>query len=56
MKDYKTKKAEVRDKAVKWQLQTSSKNYSYGELADFTKYFEKLGRKYGLLKEFRESC
>lgn len=55
MKNYETKKAEARDKAVEWQLQASDKNYSYGELADFTKYFEKLGRRYGLLKEFREN-
>lgn len=55
MKDYETKKQQARDKAVEWQLQASDKNYSCSELADFGEYFEKLGRRYGLLKEFREN-
>jgi len=29
--------------------------YSYSDLARCQRYFEKLGRRYGLLKEFREN-
>ena len=29
---------------------------SYGELAEAGEYFEKLGRRYGLLQEFRENA
>jgi hypothetical protein len=28
---------------------------SWGELADWQEHFEKLGRRYGLLQEFREN-
>lgn len=31
-------------------------NYSYGELAYFQDYFERLGRRYGLIKEFKENA
>lgn len=53
--NYEMRKNRARDKAIEWQLQASGKNYSCSELSDFTKYFEKIGRKYGLLKEFREN-
>jgi hypothetical protein len=29
---------------------------SWGELAYWQEYFEKLGKRYGLLTEFRENC
>lgn len=31
------------------------KSWSWGELAMAAAYFEKLGKRYGLLKEFREN-
>ena len=45
----------TRQEAIDWQNDFAKHNYSYGELAEFGEYFEKLGRRYGLLKEFREN-
>ena len=52
---YETKKAVARQEAIDWQNDFCNHNYSYGELAEFGEHFEKLGRRYGLLKEFREN-
>ena len=52
---YEKKKEMARQKAIDWQDDFRNHNYSYGELDEFGYYFEKLGRKYGLLKEFREN-
>ncbi len=53
---YTDKKAGVRQEAIGWQTSFQDKNYSYGELLEFQSRFEQLGRKYGLLKEFRENA
>ena len=53
---YALRKADVREQAIDWQLDFANHNYSYGELAYFQDYFEKLGRRYGLLREFRENA
>lgn len=42
--------------AIDWENDFSNRNYSYGELADWQEFFETYGRKYGLLREFRENC
>lgn len=55
MNYYQTKKSETRDFAIQWQLHFHAHNYSYGELAYFTDMFERLGKRYGLLKEFKEN-
>lgn len=55
MKTYQQRKEEARNRAIEWQYQASEENYSYGEYAYFTDYFERLGRRYGLLREFREN-
>ena len=52
---YEEKKERVRQEAIDWQNEFCNHNYSYGELTKFVYYFEKLGRRYGLLKEFREN-
>lgn len=52
---YKAKKEMARQEAIDWQKDVANHNYSYGELVEFEEHFEKLGRKYGLLKEFREN-
>lgn len=48
-------KAILRDFAVEWQYNFASLNYSIGELCDYQNFFREYGRKYGLLKEFREN-
>lgn len=50
---YSEKKAKLREEAMNWQHDFSKHNYSYGELAEKQAYFEKEGKKYGLIKEFR---
>ena len=52
---YARKKAFARQEAIDWQNDFAEHNYSYGELCEFAEHFEKLGRRYGLLKEFREN-
>ena len=55
MNRYQKEKDRVRDKAVMWQLENCDKCLSYGELAEWGDYFRKLGKRYGLLKEFKEN-
>lgn len=55
MSKYEEKKEEIRQKAIEWQLDFSNHNYSVGELIDFNNYFNKVGKRYGLLREFREN-
>lgn len=52
---YQRRKETARMEAIDWQASAGDQNYSYGELADRVAYFEKLGRRYGLLTEFREN-
>ena len=54
-KTYQELKERARDKAIKWQYSWYDNCYSYGELAYFGKMFTRLGKRYGLLKEFREN-
>ena len=54
-KNYTEKKASLEDLAKEWQGQFASYNWSYGELATIGEYFNKNGKKYGLLREFKEN-
>lgn len=53
---YQQKKEAARQEAIDWQYEAAEQNLSYGELADAQEHFEGLGRRYGLLQEFRENC
>ena len=55
MNAYQRAKERARDKAVEWQSGFSDQNYSYEELVYYQDYFSRLGRSYGLTKEFREN-
>lgn len=55
MNEYQRQKEAARQKAIEWRHNAGDHNYSWGELADWQYYFEKLGRRYGLLQEFREN-
>lgn len=55
MSKYEEEKEKARQKAIEWQREASEKFYSYGELAIYNQYFFDLGKRYGLLKEFREN-
>ena len=55
MKTYAERKANAREEAIDWQNKASEGNMSYGELAETGDHFYKLGKRYGLLREFREN-
>lgn len=52
---YAERKEKARNEAIEWQSDFANHNYYWSELADFSAYFEKLGKRYGLLREFREN-
>ena len=59
MKDeriYQERKERAREIAIDWQDKTARKRLYMSELAEAGEYFYKLGRRYGLLKEFRENA
>ena len=55
MNAYKKNKERVRSEAIEWQNNCINHSYSYGEFIEFQNYFESMGEKYGLLREFREN-
>lgn len=56
MKTYAQRKEAARQAAIDWQLTWYETNYSYWELAEYMEYFEKLARRFGLVREFRENA
>ena len=52
---YKEQKQRARELAVQWQYDFANNNYNWEEISEFTDFFTKLGKRYGLLKEFREN-
>lgn len=55
MNKYQKAKAKARNEAIEWQLDFCNHNYYMSELIEFANHFEKLGKRYGLLREFREN-
>lgn len=53
---YADKKALLRDFAIRWQHKSEHMNYSYSDLYNWGLFFAEMGRKYGLLREFRENA
>lgn len=51
-KTYAEKKQEVRDKAIEFQ-RIDEGGLSYGEYAMIAEYFETYGKRYGLMREFK---
>lgn len=54
-KTYKELKEEAREKAIDWQLEFSQNDHYMSEYVFYGDYFTRLGKRYGLLKEFREN-
>lgn len=48
-------KGELKDQAIYYQRWASEQNLSMFEICEYNNYFERLGKRYGLLKEFREN-
>lgn len=55
MTNYQMAKENARNQAIEWERDSDLFNFSYDELICWQEYFEKIGRKYGLLTEFREN-
>ena len=55
MNKYQASKERVRNKTIEWQYDFDNHNYSWGELIWFYDYFEKMAKRYGLVREFREN-
>ena len=52
---YRKQKERARERAILWQRLAGSKTLYASELAYWSAYFERLGKRYGLLKEYREN-
>lgn len=52
---YYTKKEKARNLAIDWQICAAECDHSGQWCIDWAERFEKIGRKYGLLREFREN-
>ena len=52
---YQQAKATARNRAQEWQADFCKHNYSYAEIAAFQEMFYRLGKRYGLLTEYREN-
>lgn len=48
-------KGEAQTMAIEYQHWASNRNLSYGELVEYQNYFTKLGKKFGLTREFKEN-
>ena len=55
MKEIKTKE-EARQQAIDFQKWVSNQSLCYSEIAEYQGYFEKLAKKFNLIREFRENC
>lgn len=55
MNKYKESKERAEERAKEWQQMASVTALSYAELYEAYNYFEKLAKRYGLIKEFKEN-
>ena len=53
--NYREKKFAARTIAINWQADFERFSYSYYDLLCWQTFFEYLGKKYGLLREYREN-
>ena len=54
-KTYQERKNKAREEAKAWQFAISERNDSYEEFFEAQSKFEKLAKRYGLTKEFKEN-
>lgn len=52
---YQFKQYVLRMFAIEWQYDFADMRYSWGDLSEWGAFFEEYGKKYGLLREFREN-
>ena len=56
MNKYQKQKEAARQQAIEWQLENGERNMYMSELSEVGEYFARLGRRFGLLREFRENA
>lgn len=56
MNNYQKRKQNARQQAIDWQSEASEQRLSYTELAEIGNHFNKLGKRFGLIREFRENA
>lgn len=49
---YNKRKAAARNKAIEWQNEVNKLSLSWWDTCHMADHFERLGRRYGLLREF----
>lgn len=54
-KNYSERKENLRDLAIEYSNNVGETFLSYGELMEIGNFFERNGKRYGLLKEFKEN-
>ena len=54
-KTYKERKGFLRDMAIDFSVASAEFGFSWWEIAEIQEEFERVGKKYGLLREFREN-
>lgn len=52
---YKEKKAKARNLAIDWQIYAAECDHSWQWCSTWAERFARIGRKYGLLREYREN-
>ena len=55
MTKYQKQKERAREQAIEWQIENADRSASMAELAEVGAYFQKLGKRFGLLREFHEN-
>lgn len=53
---YNEMKGTIRQRAQEWQMKSGERNLSYHDINRAGNYFARMGRRYGLLREFRENA
>lgn len=53
--EYKRRKEQARAAAIEYQHRAAETSQSWAEVAEQAAKFERLGRRFGLLREFREN-
>lgn len=53
--NYYIKKEELRDEAIEYQVEISENNYSLNEIIEIRNYLYDKGKRYGLIKEFKDN-
>jgi hypothetical protein len=53
--NYQFAKQKARQEAIDWQIGFIKHSYDWCDLSHYNTYFEKLGKRYGLLKEFKKN-